>query len=56
MLLRLSMGDYNDLEILENDKIGFSDRCIIWITWIITVFFAQIIFLNFVIAVVGDTF
>lgn len=53
-MLRFSLGDFSDLEMLTGLSPG--EKILFWAVFLISVFVAALIFLNFVIAEVGNTY
>ena len=56
--LRLSLGDF-DFGVLEEqgeDELNEKQHILFWITWVIMVIFSSLIFLNFIIAEVSNSY
>jgi hypothetical protein len=53
-MLRFSLGDFTDLEMLSG--LSSEEKILFWAVFLISVFIAALIFLNFVIAEVGNTY
>lgn len=53
--LRLSLGDF-DFSILDEPGLNFRQHVLFWITWVVMVFFSSLIFLNFIIAEVSNSY
>ena len=56
--LRLSLGDF-DFGVLEEqgtDELNKKQHILFWITWVIMVIFSSLIFLNFIIAEVSNSY
>jgi hypothetical protein len=53
-MLRFSLGDFSDLEMLKG--LSSYEKILFWAVFLISVFIAALIFLNFVIAEVGNTY
>ena len=53
--LRLALGDF-DFGVLAGDKLNPKQHILFWIIWIIMVGFSSLIFLNFIIAEVSNSY
>lgn len=53
--LRLSLGDF-DFSILGDEGLNLRQHVLFWITWVVMVFFSSLIFLNFIIAEVSNSY
>ena len=53
--LRLSLGDF-DFGVLEGDKLNAKQHWLFWIIWVLMVIFSALIFLNFIIAEVSNSY
>ena len=53
--LRLSLGDF-DFSILDGEQITPYDNILFWIVWLVTILFSLLIFLNFIIAEVSNSY
>ena len=53
--LRLSLGDF-DFTVLEGDNLDADQHVLFWIIWTIMVIFSALIFLNFIIAEVSNSY
>lgn len=53
--LRLSLGDF-DFSVLDDDSMGVPQHALFWITWVVMVNFSLLIFLNFIIAEVSNSY
>ena len=53
--LRLSLGDF-DFGVLEGDKLNAKQHWLFWIIWVFMVIFSALIFLNFIIAEVSNSY
>lgn len=53
--LRLSLGDF-DFSVLDDDTLGTPQHALFWITWVVMVNFSLLIFLNFIIAEVSNSY
>ena len=53
--LRLSLGDF-DFGVLEGDTLNVKQHWLFWIIWVIMVIFSALIFLNFIIAEVSNSY
>ena len=56
--LRLSLGDFgSEFYLIQNDpSIYQSEHILFWIVWVIMVLFSSLIFLNFIIAEVSNSY
>lgn len=53
--LRLSLGDF-DFGVLKGDQLNVKQHWLFWIIWVIMVIFSALIFLNFIIAEVSNSY
>jgi len=53
--LRLSLGDF-DFGVLESGKLDEDQHWLFWIIWVLMVIFSALIFLNFIIAEVSNSY
>merc|ERR1719453_623639 len=53
--LRLSLGDF-DFAVLEEDNLSQDQHILFWATWVLMVIFSALIFLNFIIAEVSNSY
>jgi hypothetical protein len=53
--LRLSLGDF-DFSVLDDETLGTPQHALFWITWVVMVNFSLLIFLNFIIAEVSNSY
>ena len=53
--LRLSLGDF-DFSVLQEDALNEKQHWLFWIIWILMVIFSALIFLNFIIAEVSNSY
>jgi hypothetical protein len=53
--LRLSLGDF-DFNVLIGDKLSAKQHWLFWIIWVLMVLFSALIFLNFIIAEVSNSY
>jgi hypothetical protein len=53
--LRLSLGDF-DFGVLEGDDLNEKQHWLFWIIWVLMVIFSALIFLNFIIAEVSNSY
>ena len=53
--LRLSLGDF-DFGVLEGDNLDADQHVLFWIIWTVMVIFSSLIFLNFIIAEVSNSY
>jgi len=53
--LRLSLGDF-DFGVLEGDELNQKQHWLFWIIWVLMVIFSALIFLNFIIAEVSNSY
>ena len=53
--LRLSLGDFN-FSVLTGDTLTQEQHILFWTTWILMVIFSALIFLNFIIAEVSNSY
>jgi hypothetical protein len=53
--LRLSLGDF-DFGVLEGDNLDAKEHWLFWIIWVMMVIFSALIFLNFIIAEVSNSY
>jgi hypothetical protein len=53
--MRLSLGDF-DFSILEDERLDEKQQILFWIIWVIMVIFSSLIFLNFIIAEVSNSY
>jgi hypothetical protein len=53
--LRLSLGD-TDFNFLEDDHLDSDQHQLFWVCWVVVVIFSALIFLNFIIAEVSNSY
>lgn len=53
--LRLALGDF-DFGVLEGDKLNPKQHILFWAIWILMVLFSSLVFLNFIIAEVSNSY
>lgn len=53
--LRLSLGDF-DFGVLQGDKLNVRQHWLFWMIWVMMVLFSALIFLNFIIAEVSNSY
>ena len=53
--LRLALGDF-DFGVLEGDKLNPKQHILFWCIWILMVLFSSLVFLNFIIAEVSNSY
>ena len=54
-LMRISLGDFDFTE-LQNNSLTPNEHILFWVMWILMVFFSLLIFLNFIIAEVSNSY
>lgn len=54
-LMRISLGDFDFTELKDNDLTP-NEHLLFWIMWILMVCFSLLIFLNFIIAEVSNSY
>jgi uncharacterized membrane protein len=52
MALRESIGDFDTFQMIKNSE----DKVLAWIIWIFIIIIGNIVFMNFIIAVVNDSY
>ena len=53
IVLRQSVGDYDTSSIIEGSK---DFKILAWLLWLLILFIGNIVFMNFIIAVVGESY
>jgi len=56
--LRLSLGDFSpDFMLIQTNNVAFkAEHILFWIVWVVMVIFSALIFLNFIIAEVSESY